>query len=63
MMSASKTKTQVLLETANDFMDIMQCYQECQEENRNFNPQQAVYDLYCDLVDVYEYAKEKTQAQ
>lgn len=58
-MSASKTK--VLIDTAKDFMDIMQCYQERQEEDKNFDPKMAVYDLYCDLLDVYEYANEKTQ--
>lgn len=58
-MSASKR--QVLIDTANDFMDIMRCYQERQEEDQNFDPKIAVYDLYWDLVDLYEYTNDKTK--
>ena len=57
------SKKQILLDTAQEFMDTMQCYQERQEEDKFFDPKMAVYDLYCDLLDLYEYVNEKLQEQ
>ena len=39
------------------FMDIMDDYMECQQDNPNFDPRQALHDLYDDLVFIYEKAK------
>jgi len=44
-----------LLLVGEDFMDIMRDYQECQEENPNFNPQQALHYLYADLTNLFNY--------
>lgn len=57
------SKKQILIDTAQEFMDTMQCYQERQQEDKHFDPKMAVYDLYCDLLDLYEYVDEKLQAQ
>ena len=39
------------------FMDIMEDYMECQQDNPNFDPRQALHDLYDELVFIYEKAK------
>jgi len=47
-----KSDTATMIELAacgGQFMDIMQDYQECQRDNPNFDPRQALYDLYTDL--------------
>ena len=41
-----------------DFMEIMDDYMECQQDNPNFDPRQALFDLYDDLVFIYEKAKD-----
>ena len=43
---------------ADDFMEIMNDYMECQQDNPNFDPRQALHDLYDDLVFIYEKAKD-----
>tara|TARA_R100000479_G_scaffold50447_1_gene23550 strand:+ start:376 stop:555 length:180 start_codon:yes stop_codon:yes gene_type:complete len=43
---------------ADDFMEIMNDYMECQQDNPNFDPRQALFDLYDDLVLIYEKAKD-----
>ena len=43
---------------ADDFMEIMNDYIECQQDNPNFDPRQALFDLYDDLVLIYEKAKD-----
>ena len=40
------------------FMEIMDDYMECQQDNPNFDPRQALFDLYDDLVFIYEKAKD-----
>ena len=40
------------------FMDIMDDYMECQQDNPNFDPRQELHDLYDDLVFIYEKAKD-----
>ena len=40
------------------FMEIMQDYQERQEDDPNFDPRTRLYDLYDELVFIYEKAKE-----
>ena len=44
--------------TGKQFMDIMDDYMECQQDNPNFDPRQALQDLYDDLVFIYEKAKD-----
>lgn len=36
------------------FMDIMDDYQARQKDDPNFDPRTQIYDLYADLVDIYE---------
>ena len=40
------------------FMDIMQDYMERQNDDPNFDPRTALYDLYDDLVYIYEKAQD-----
>lgn len=52
-----KSDTATMIELAalgGQFMEIMQDYQECQEDNPNFDPRQALFDLYDDLVFIYD---------
>ena len=39
------------------FMQIMEDYQERQEDDPNFDPRTRLYDLYDELVFIYEKAK------
>ena len=41
-----------------EFMEIMDDYMECQQDNPNFDPRQALFDLYDELVFIYEKAKD-----
>tara|TARA_B100001287_G_C22646718_1_gene513108 strand:+ start:600 stop:776 length:177 start_codon:yes stop_codon:yes gene_type:complete len=38
---------------ADDFMEIMEDYQDCQRDNPNFNSRQALQDLYEELSNLY----------
>ena len=38
----------------NEFMRIMQDYQERQNDDPNFDPRTEIYDLYGDMVHLYE---------
>ena len=40
------------------FMEIMNDYQERQQDDPNFDPRTQLYDLYDDLVFIYEKAKD-----
>ena len=40
------------------FMEIMDDYQERQQDDPNFDPRTRLYDLYDDLVFIYEKAKD-----
>ena len=40
------------------FMDIMDDYQERQQDDPNFDPRTRLYDLYDELVFIYEKAKD-----
>ena len=40
------------------FMDIMEDYMERQNDDPNFDPRTALYDLYDDLVYIYEKAQD-----
>ena len=40
------------------FMEIMEDYQERQEDDPNFDPRTQLYDLYDELVFIYEKAKD-----
>lgn len=44
------------LSTYIKFMGIMRDYQECQDDDPNFDPRTAIYDLYDDLVNIYDQA-------
>ena len=61
-MSKDKTNQVVFFQTAAtlgvQFMEIMDDYMECQQDNPNFDPRQALHDLYDDLVFIYEKAKD-----
>ena len=61
-MSKDKTNQVVFFQTAAtlgvQFMEIMDDYMECQQDNPNFDPRQALQDLYDDLVFIYEKAKD-----
>tara|TARA_R100000734_G_C3311384_1_gene102237 strand:+ start:148 stop:327 length:180 start_codon:yes stop_codon:yes gene_type:complete len=46
-----------------EFMEIMDDYMECQQDNPNFDPRQALFDLYNDLVCLYESAESKINTQ
>ena len=41
-----------------EFMEIMDDYMECQQDNPNFDARQALFDQYDDLVFIYEKAKD-----
>ena len=43
---------------ALSFMAIMRDYQERQQDDPNFDPRTQLYDLYDDLVFIYEKAKD-----
>jgi len=43
---------------ADDFMEIMDDYQERQQDDPNFDPRTRLYDLYDELVFIYEKAKD-----
>jgi len=61
MSKHKETSTmQTIIENAaigGQFMDIMDDYMECQQDNPNFDPRQALHDLYDDLVFIYEKAQ------
>ena len=40
--------------TTQEFMDIMQDYLARQQDDPNFDPRTQIYDLYDDLVNLYE---------
>ena len=43
-----------MAECGNKFMRIMQDYQERQNDDPNFDPRTQIYDLYEDMVYLYE---------
>ena len=43
---------------ADDFMEIMDDYQARQQDDPNFDPRTQLYDLYDELVFIYEKAKD-----
>jgi hypothetical protein len=40
-----------------DFMSIMEDYEERQQDDPNFDPRTQLYDLYDDLVQLYRFSK------
>jgi len=61
-MSKDKTNQVVFFQAAAtvgvQFVEIMDDYQARQEDDPNFDPRTALYDLYDDLVFIYEKAKD-----
>jgi hypothetical protein len=52
-----KSDTATMIELAalgGQFMEIMQDYQERQEDDPNFDPRTRLYDLYDELVFIYD---------
>ena len=47
-------------EVGKQFMDIMEDYQECQRDDANFDPRQALHDLYEDLIYIYDSVKNQS---
>ena len=61
-MSKNKTNEVVFFQAATmvgvQFMEIMDDYQERQQDDPNFDPRTRLYDLYDELVFIYEKAKD-----
>tara|TARA_R100001460_G_scaffold44095_1_gene80656 strand:+ start:244 stop:435 length:192 start_codon:yes stop_codon:yes gene_type:complete len=61
-MSKDKTNEVVFFQSATtvgvQFVEIMDDYQARQQDDPNFDPRTAIYDLYDDLVFIYEKAKD-----
>ena len=61
-MSKYKTNQVVFFQTAAtlgvQFMEIMDDYQARQQDDPNFDPRTRLYDLYDELVFIYEKAKD-----
>ena len=61
-MSKDKTNQVVFFQTAAtlgvQFMEIMDDYQARQQDDPNFDPRTRLYDLYDELVFIYEKAKD-----
>tara|TARA_A100001391_G_scaffold34023_1_gene18418 strand:+ start:177 stop:356 length:180 start_codon:yes stop_codon:yes gene_type:complete len=58
------TKATITADTVGvQFMEIMDDYMECQQDNPNFDPRQALFDLYDDLVFIYEEANSNLSKQ
>ena len=61
-MSKDKTNQVVFFQTAAtlgvQFMEIMDDYQARQQDDPNFDPRTRLYDLYDELVYIYEQAKD-----
>ena len=53
-----KNATLTAANVGAQFMDIMDDYMECQQDNPNFDPRQALFDLYDDLVLIYQNAQD-----
>ena len=59
--SAEASTMQTIIYNAaigTQFMDIMQDYMARQDDDPNFDPRTALYDLYDDLVYIYEKAQD-----
>ena len=61
-MSKNKTNEVVFFQTSAmlgvQFMEIMDDYQARQQDDPNFDPRTRLYDLYDELVYIYEQAKD-----
>ena len=61
-MSKDKTNEVVFFQSATtvgvQFVEIMDDYQARQQDDPNFDQRTAIYDLYDDLVFIYEKAKD-----
>ena len=58
------TKATITADTVGvQFMEIMDDYMECHQDNPNFDPRQALFDLYDDLVFIYEEANSNLSKQ
>ena len=60
--SAETSTMQTIIDNAaigGQFMDIMQDYMARQDDDPNFDPRTALYDLYDDLVYIYEKAQQQ----
>jgi len=61
-MSKDKTNEVVFFQSATmvgvQFMEIMDDYQARQQDDPNFDPRTQLYDLYDELVFIYEKAKD-----
>lgn len=61
-----KSDTATMIELAacgGQFLDIMQDYQERQEDDPNFDPRTRLYDLYDELVFIYDKTKSNLSEQ